>query len=83
MGNRVGVIATAGPDPGLTRDERVARAQERRWENVLNGSIQKLARIESMIPTASVSKQAALEVKAEALRKQIVKAKLELVKMVN
>lgn len=83
MGNQVGVIATVGPDPGLTRDERRARAKERQWGNILDRSIKKLALIEAMIPTASVPKQAALEVKAEALRKQIVKAKLELVKTVN
>jgi hypothetical protein len=61
----------------------VERAQKRRWENVMDRSIQKLAKIKAMIPTASAVRQVALEAKAEALRKQIVKAKMELVSTVN
>jgi hypothetical protein len=83
MGNRIGVITTIGPDSGLTRDERVARAQKRRWENVLDRSIQKLAKIEAMIPTASAVRKVALEAKSEDLREQIFKAKMELVSTVN
>ena len=75
---RVGVIATVGPDPGLTDGERMLRARTKRWTSVLDGSRLKLARIECMLLTADESKRARLGVKAEQLRQQIAKAEAEL-----
>lgn len=83
MGNSIGVIATVGEDPGLTPAERVARTQQRRWENVLAGSQLKLKTLEARMINANPSTRAALEVKAEAVRQEISNAECKLLGMVN
>jgi len=78
MDRRVGVIATVGPDPGLTDDQRAERARVHRWTSVLDGSLGKLARIESKMREANESERARLAVKAEQVRRGIARAEAEL-----
>jgi hypothetical protein len=83
MAKPVGVVATVGEDPGWSPEERQLRAFERKWLNVLTGSESKLRQIEQVKQGATSAKLAALEIKAEEVRREIERAKLELRKMVN
>lgn len=83
MGHQPGVLTTDGPDPGLTPEERVARAQESRWTRVSAGLRVNLSKVEASMLTASPPKKAALEAKAEAIRSQIEHAESKLLSMVN
>ena len=78
MNQPIGVIATVGPDPGLTAEQRRKRARKRQLEGVVRGLQRKVETLEARMLTANQPERARFEVKAEAARQEIAKAKAEL-----
>lgn len=79
MHKPVGVIATVGPDPGLTEEERRERARRARWAQVSQAAQNRLGRIEERLRTeTNASVRASLEIKAEVQRGELRRAEMEL-----
>ena len=80
MGHPVGVYTTVGEDPGLTPDERRERARVAKWEKVLAGSQERLARLILIAadPSTDASKAARLKVQCDRASEEIERAKVEL-----
>ena len=84
---QVGVVATVGPDPGWTPEERARRREEHRWESQFAGMQSRLERIKTNLRAAleagNTARAASLNVKAEEAERLIQEAKDRLNRMVN
>lgn len=77
--NAIGVLATVGPDLGLTAEEREVRNRRDRWQRIKAAAGQRLERIQQRIDAeTSPAVLAALEIKAQAASDEIVRAEMEL-----